>query len=235
MSRRFVSGMKLLRVVGSCIVSTSIYGALLFVPAGTLHWWRGWSVIAIVFVAMVAGRLSVFRDEDGLLAERRKPPLQRGQPFADKLLVVAFLTVFPAYIAFIPLDVFRFHLFDRPQAALTIFGLALFVAGLSLIAFAFRENAFAAAIVRHQYERGQIVIRGGVYAVVRHPLYSGVGLIILGSALWLESYASEIVAALPLAVLVVRINVEESFLKKRLPGYGAYMKAVRKRLIPYVW
>ncbi len=227
--------MKLLRVVGSCALSTSIYGVLLFVPAGTLHWWRGWTVIGIVLLAMVVARLWVFRDEDGLLAERRRPPLQRGQPFADKLLVVAFLTVFPAFIAFIPLDVFRLHLFSRPPTPLTILGLCLFVGGVWLIALAFRDNAFAVAIVRHQYERGQTVIRSGVYSVVRHPLYSGVSLIVVGGALWLESYAAELAAIFPLLVLVLRINVEEAFLKKRLPEYGAYMKAVRSRLIPYVW
>ena len=37
------------------------------------------------------------------------------------------------------------------------------------------------------------------------------------------------------AVLVPRILNEETVLKEGLPGYEAYMKKVRWRLIPFVW
>jgi hypothetical protein len=35
--------------------------------------------------------------------------------------------------------------------------------------------------------------------------------------------------------LVLRILVEERFLRRELKGYDAYMKRVRYRLVPYVW
>jgi protein-S-isoprenylcysteine O-methyltransferase Ste14 len=143
--------------------------------------------------------------------------------------------VFPAYIAFIPLDVFRLHLLGKPQIFVSALGLALGIAGWWIISLAFRENAFAAAIVKPQEERGQTVVQTGVYSVVRHPLYSGVVLIVIGIALWLESTAAVVLSILPIAVIALRIRVEEDFLRRRLRDYDAYAKRVQRRLIPLVW
>jgi len=223
------------QLVVSTFLKVAVYGLLLFIPAWTLHWWRGWILLAFIFAGMIVTRLWVFRDNAGLLEERRKSPMQQGQPFADKLLVVGFLVVFPAYIMFIPLDVFRFHLFGKPGALVSALGLILVAAGWWIISLAFRENEFAAAIVKHQEERQQTVIDSGVYRVVRHPLDSGVVLLIVGIALWLQSYAAAVVSVVPFAVLVLRILVEETFLKQKLTGYRDYTQRVRYRLIPLIW
>ncbi len=224
-----------LRLGARTLLSAAVYGVLLFLPAWTLQWWRAWLLLAAVFGAMLATRIWVFEQSGGLLEERRKPPIQRGQPPADKLLVIGFLTVFPAYIAFIPLDVFRFHLLDKPAPIVSAFGLLIAAAGWCVMFFALRENRFAAAIVKHQDERGQVVVETGVYGVVRHPLYFGVALLLVGVALWLQSYAAAIASIVPIALLVVRIAVEEAFLRGRLDGYEAYIERVRYRLIPRVW
>ena len=215
--------------------AAAVYGLLLFLPAWTIDWWRGWVLLALVFAGMSATRLSVFRSNSSLLEDRRKSPLQQGQPPADKVLVFAFVVVFPAYIAFIPLDVFHLHLLAKPAIVVSSLGLILAIAGWAVISLAFRENAFAAAIVKPQEERGQTVVDTGVYGVVRHPLYSGVVLVLIGIALWLESYAAAIVSVVPIGVLVVRILVEEDFLRGRLTGYAAYTKRVQRRLIPLIW
>jgi protein-S-isoprenylcysteine O-methyltransferase Ste14 len=39
----------------------------------------------------------------------------------------------------------------------------------------------------------------------------------------------------PTGLLVVRILVEENFLKRELPGYVEYMQRVRWRLVPGLW
>jgi protein-S-isoprenylcysteine O-methyltransferase Ste14 len=217
------------------LFAVSVYGLLLFVPAWTLHWWRAWVLLALAFTGMVATRLWAFGPGDKLLEERSRSPLQKGQPVADKLLVVGFVVIFPAYIAFIPLDVFRFHLLVKPQSLVSSLGLLLAVAGWGIVSLAFRENAFAAATVKPQEERGQTVIDTGVYAIVRHPLYSGVILILVGIALWLESFAAAIASIVPIALIVLRILVEEDFLRHRLSNYGAYAQRVERRLIPLVW
>jgi protein-S-isoprenylcysteine O-methyltransferase Ste14 len=223
------------RLIASALLNTTVYGLLLFVPAGTVHWWRAWALLGVVFVGMIATRLWIFRDERDLLAERSKPPMQRGQPLVDKLLVIAFLIIFPAYLAFIPIDVFRLHLMARPAGLIPPLGLLLVVAGVCIVALAFRENTFAVSIVKHQGERGHAVIDSGVYSVVRHPLYSGVVLVLVGVALWLQSCAAAIISIVPIALILLRIGVEEAFLKARLVGYEAYTSRVRCRLVPRVW
>jgi protein-S-isoprenylcysteine O-methyltransferase Ste14 len=231
-TRRLTSTMPMLL---RTLFAVAVYGLLLFVPAWTLDWWRAWVLLALIFTGMIATRLWAFGPDDTLLAERRKPPLQEGQPLADKLLVVGFVVVFPAYIAFIPLDVFRLHLLGKPPMFASSLGVALAIAGWWIISLAFRENAFAVAIVKPQEERGQTVVQTGVYSVVRHPLYSGVVLIVIGIALWLESTAAVVLSIFPIAVIVLRILVEEDFLRRRLRDYDAYAKRVQRRLIPLVW
>jgi protein-S-isoprenylcysteine O-methyltransferase Ste14 len=104
-----------------------------------------------------------------------------------------------------------------------------------IIALVFRENAFAAPVVKHQTERKHKVVDTGVYAIVRHPMYLGIFIFNIGIALWLESFAGAILSLIPIAVLAVRIVFEERFLREELPGYQSYTERVRYRLIPYLW
>ena len=81
---------------------------------------------------------------------------------------------------------------------------------------ALRENAFAAPVVKHQKERQQRVIDSGVYSVVRHPIYAGAVLLLVGMPLWLKSYAAAVLASVPIGVLALRILLEEQFLRREL-------------------
>src|SRR5207244_11784613 len=127
-------------------------------------------------------------------------------------------------VVLVPLDRFRFHWMPPPDTLISMLGLVAFVAGWTILVAAMRENRFAAPIVKHQKERGQQVIDTGVYAVVRHPMYAGGALLILGLPMFLESYAATIAAAVPIAMIFARIFVEEPFLKRVLPASEAYTK-----------
>jgi protein-S-isoprenylcysteine O-methyltransferase Ste14 len=227
--------MFIFKLIVSTILNVAIFGVLLFLPAGTLAWWRAWVFIGVVFVATVATIVSLFPGHKDLLDERLKPPIQKGQPLADKIVLLLFLATFVGSMVFIPLDVFRFRLLGKPGTLVSSLGLAFFVAGWWLITLALRENAFAAPVVKHQEERQQRVIDTGVYGVVRHPMYAGAVLLLVGIPLWLESYAAALLASVPIGTLVVRILVEEQFLRRELKGYDAYMERVRYRLIPCLW
>src|SRR4030095_5398778 len=133
------------------------------------------------------------------------------------------------------LDVFRFHLMPKPGGFVSFFGLALYVAGWWIMTLAMKVNPFAVPVVRLQQERDQRVIDTGVYAVVRHPMYTGFAPFAIGPALWLESYTAALLAIVPIAVLAVRSVFEEGFLARELKGYDAYMRKVRYRLIPFIW
>lgn len=223
------------KLILSVALNVGIFALLLFVPAGTLSWWRAWSFLGVVFLAAVMTMAGVFRDDEELLNERFKPPIQKGQPLADKIVLLSFIATFLAVIVFIPLDVFRFQLMGKPGPLVSSFGLVLFVGGWWLIALALRENTFAAPVVKHQQERRQTVVDTGVYGVVRHPMYAGGVLLLVGLPLWLQSYAAALLASAPIGMLAARVLIEERFLKRELPGYDAYTEKIRHRLIPFFW
>jgi protein-S-isoprenylcysteine O-methyltransferase Ste14 len=223
------------RVLGFALLQLAIYGPLLLIPAGTLFWGRAWVLLGILVVGTIITMRTVFADKEGLLAERLKPPIQRGQPLADKVILLALIVMFVGMAVLCPLDVFRLHLLPAPGWLASLLGLLMFGVGWWIMSLAFKENAFAAPVVKYQGERGQHVIDTGVYAIVRHPMYAGGLLFFIGMPLWLGSYAATIVAVLTIPVLVGRILVEERFLRSNLPGYDAYAARVRYRLLPRLW
>ena len=227
--------MFIIKFIVSVLMNVAIYGGLLFLPAGTLNWWRAWLFLGVVFIGTTATLLGVFRNRQDLLNERFRPPIQKGQPLADKIVLLVFIAAFFAVVVSIPLDVFRFHILPKPGTFVTSLGIILFIAGWWIISLSFRENAFAAPVVKHQVERHQTVIDSGVYGIVRHPMYAGVVLVLIGMPLWLESYAAALLASMPIGLLVLRILIEEHFLRQKLQGYDAYTQRVRYRLIPFLW
>ena len=81
--------------------------------------------------------------------------------------------------------------------------------------------------------RASLVVTGP-YAVVRHPVYSGALLLLAGIALALSPWVLAGVAAL--AVLwALKARVEERLLAAHYPGYAAYCRRTRYRLVPRVY
>src|SRR5882757_6474741 len=140
--------------IGGVFFNFTIFAVLLFVPAWTIHWPRAWLLLAIVFVA---GIFSVYAISDDLLDERYKPPLQKGQPLIDKVILLAFLLSFTATIILVPVDVFRVHLLPPPGRIVAFSGLLLFIAGWWILTCALVENSYAAPVVKLQKDRGQHV------------------------------------------------------------------------------
>lgn len=223
-----------LKVIGGVVYTVAFFAGALFIPAGTVHWWRAWVLLVAVLACVIATMFVLSGNED-LLNERYRSPVQKGQPLADKILTLLLIPSFAGLLVFIPLDVLRFHLIKGPGPLLSTLGLVLFAGGWTVITFALRENTFAAPVVRHQQERHQSVIDSGPYRIVRHPMYAGAVALMLGMALWLESYAAALFALIPIGVLVARILVEERLLRSELPGYDEYVARVHYRLIPFVW
>ncbi len=227
--------MFLSRLIVGVIANVAIFGVLLFLPAGTFDWWRAWAFLGVIIIGTVATMVGVFATNQELLDERMKVPLQKGQPLADKIVLIPLLAAFFGLILFIPLDVFHFHLLGKPARVVSSLGLLLFVAGWWIISLSFRENTFAAPVVKFQEARQHRVVDTGVYRIVRHPMYTGTALLLVGMPLWLESYAAELLASLPIALIAVRILIEERFLRRELKGYENYMGRIRYRLIPLLW
>ena len=223
------------KIVAGVVFNIAFYALLLFLPAGTLHWWRAWVFLGVTALVMVTAIYSILPDNAGLFSERARGIIQKGQPLWDRMLVILLVISFVGQILFIPLDVFRFHLAPKTSGLISFFGLALYVGGWWIITLTMKVNPFAVPVVRLQRERHQRIIDTGVYAVVRHPMYSGFIPMVIGPALWLGSYTAAVLAIVPIAVLAVRSVFEEQFLKRKLQGYDGYREKVRYRLIPFLW
>lgn len=84
-------------------------------------------------------------------------------------------------------------------------------------------------------QAGQRVVDTGLYGVVRHPMYAATLGLFLSMPLVLGSFLSLAALLAYPAILVIRIRDEERVLTKGLPGYAAYTRRVRWRLIPFLW
>lgn len=212
-----------------------LFVILLFVPAGTVLWPRGWILLASLAANRIVGLVRLYRLSPALLAERAQGPLQPGQTLADKLLLPTFMASYAGLVAFAAADCFRLDLLGHTSTAASIVGLLGILAGGALVTQALCENAYATMVVRHQAEREQRVVDTGVYGRVRHPMYAGLVLIMLGVPSWLGSVAGVVASIVPIGVLIVRILHEEQLLASKLHGYDQYKVRVRSRLIPGIW
>ncbi|PPQ19133.1 Protein-S-isoprenylcysteine O-methyltransferase Ste14 [Bradyrhizobium shewense] len=214
-------------------ITTAAMGALLFASAGTLRWPSAWVFLATCTLLGPLCGWWLYRIDPALLAERLRPVLQKDQPAADKLFMSVFVVAMLAWLVLIGIDR-RLQSSDMP-VALQAFGLALFLASTLFTMWVFRENSFAAPVVKLQAERAQRVISTGPYAHVRHPMYSGMVLFFAGVPLLLGSWWGLVMVPLLVLLFAIRIGIEERTLREGLPGYADYAARVRYRLMPGVW
>ncbi|MGA7034468.1 MAG: isoprenylcysteine carboxylmethyltransferase family protein, partial [Pseudolabrys sp.] len=127
---------------------------------------------------------------------------------------------------------FRWH-WSAVPTWLVLAADALLALSFVIFFIVLRQNSYAASTIR--VEADQPVVSTGLYAIVRHPLYSGALLLLLATPLALGSYWGGLVAFVLIPVLLWRLLDEERFLKQNLPGYAEYCHATRFRLIPLIW
>jgi hypothetical protein len=82
------------KLIFSVFYNLLFFGGMLFLPAGTFDWPRAWAFLGVLFVATIATMVIVFPGREDLLNERFKPPLQKGQPVADKIIVLSLIASF---------------------------------------------------------------------------------------------------------------------------------------------
>jgi protein-S-isoprenylcysteine O-methyltransferase Ste14 len=114
-----------------------------------------------------------------------------------------------------------------------LLGNVLLAIGLGITMVVVIQNAYAAATVT--VEAGQTVASGGVYKWVRHPMYAGSLIMMVGIPLALGSYWGLLFMIPGIGMLVLRILDEEKLLTQELAGYREYAQRVPYRLVPNVW
>jgi len=203
----------------------------LFVPAWTFRYWQAWVFLAVFSASAVAITAYLMR-KDSKLLERRV----RGGPLAEKEMGQT-IVQFVASIAFVAVFVLsaldhRFH-WSTVAPGVVLTGDALVAVGLLIVFLVFRENTFASATIA--VDADQKVVSTGPYALVRHPMYVGGIVMLLGTPPALGSWWG-LFAIIPITLAILwRLLDEERFLAKNLPGYAEYRATVRYRLVPFLW
>jgi len=223
------------KIIAGIVFNVTLFAVLLFVPAGTWHWWHAWVFLAVTVAVTAAAIFSMWPDSADLFSQRAKGVIQKGQPLWDRILVIVLLVSYLGQIIFIPLDVFRFHLMPITSVIVSLFGLSLYVAGWWIMTLAMKTNPFAVPVVRFQEERHQRVVDAGIYAIVRHPLYASALLFLVGLPLLLGSWIGLGLSVLFILGIAWRAVREERTLRAELTGYVDYAERVRYRFIPLVW
>lgn len=227
--------MKISGLILNNVMSLLVFPGVMLLAAGDWRWWEGW-VFGLWFAAMViASVLYLYFNDPALLMERAKRPGSDNQKKWDQYLLSGIYLMAIGWYVIMPLDAVRFGWSPAFPLWLKILGVVVLAPALYLILRATVENTFMSALVRIQGERGQRVISTGVYGIVRHPLYLGCVLMLVGAPLLLGSLVGLGISLVGIVVLAVRILGEEKMLVTELDGYDGYMQKVRYRLIPFVW
>ena len=205
-----------------------LVGLLLFLPAGTLGYCWGWILMGLLFGPMlIAGFVMFFKSPDFLAKRLDAKEKQNAQKGVLGLAALMFLAGF----ILAGLD----HRFGWSQVPswVVITAAIVFLLAYLLYAEVMRENAYLSRTI--QVQEGQKVVDTGLYAMVRHPMYSVTILLFLAMPLVLGSWYALIPFVFYPVIIILRLKNEEALLLRELPGYQAYVKKVKYRLIPFVW
>jgi protein-S-isoprenylcysteine O-methyltransferase Ste14 len=213
------------------IVLALVMAALLFLSAGTLRYWEAWVYLVVFFGASVLHTLYLIKRDPALLYRRLKGGPTAEKERAQQIIMLCTSIGFIALLVVPGLD----HRFDWSLVppSVVIAGDVLIAAGYYIIFLVFRENTFTSATI--EIAPDQKVISTGPYARVRHPMYAGGLLYLLGMPLALGSYWGLLALAATMPFLLWRLFDEEVFLAKNLRGYSEYMQRVQWRLVPGVF
>lgn len=219
------------KLIRSSVLGTLVLAALIFVPAGTLHYWQGWAYLVVFVVCSAAYTLYLAKYDPALLKRRTEGGISYEREFTQKVVMVLLYAVSLLLVVLSPLDV-RFGWSNLPWYVCAL-GDGLAVASFYIFYLVSKVNTYAAANIR--VEEGQTVIATGMYGLVRHPMYFGALFLFVGTPLALGSWWTLFLLFALVPILVVRILNEEKVLVRDLPGYPDYRAKVRTRMVPFVW
>jgi protein-S-isoprenylcysteine O-methyltransferase Ste14 len=206
-------------------------GLLLFLPAGTFNYWQAWVFLVVSALSGWIPGIYLLRTNPVAL-ERRT----RGGPIAEtripqKVIIAGWYLSLAAMFVVSALD-HRFG-WSTVSTGVCLVGDVLVAVGVGVVMLVVIQNSYAAATVR--VEADQKLVCNGLYGLVRHPMYTGNVIMMVGTPLALGSYWGLGVVVPGLIVLALRIRDEEKLLQEQLDGYHEYTQKVRYRLVPCMW
>jgi protein-S-isoprenylcysteine O-methyltransferase Ste14 len=220
-----------LQTIASGLFGLAFFAVLLFWPAGTFHYWQAWVFIAVfLFDTLVSSAYLAVKDPAAL---RRR---MKAGPTAETRLFQKFVITGTIGAVVVVLVVSAFdHRFgwSHVPTPVVILGNVLVAVGLGMAQYVVFQNSYAGATIT--VEADQEVVSTGLYGLVRHPMYVGTLILMIGMPLALDSYWGLLAIVLALPILAARIVDEEKMLRHELDGYDEYIQKVNYRLVPGVW
>jgi protein-S-isoprenylcysteine O-methyltransferase Ste14 len=210
------------------IFGLGIMALLLFLPAGTWHYWHAWLLLALLFVPMVCMGIVMLIFSPELLSKRLN---NKEKEQTQKHVVALSGLMFIAGFMLCGFD-YRFVWSQVPVWVVVVASL-LFLLGYMLYTEVLRENAYLSRTIEVQDD--QQLIDTGLYSIVRHPMYTATLLMFLSMPLVLGSWWALLIFSIYPILIIKRIQNEEQVLAKGLKGYVDYQRRVRWRLIPWIW
>lgn len=205
-----------------------ILGAPIFIAAWTFDYWQAWVFITVFSVATMIHGLILWKYAPDVLMRRMKAgPAAEKRP-VQRIIMTCITLSFVLFLVLCGLD-HRFA-WSRVPLPAVLFGDFLIALSFYVFTKVCLENTFASATI--ELAEGQSVVSTGMYGVVRHPMYSGALLMLLGIPLSLGSLWSALLIVVAVAILNWRLIDEEKFLLTNLKGYSDYCNKVKYRLIP---
>ncbi|MGI6171126.1 MAG: methyltransferase family protein [Butyricicoccus sp.] len=205
-----------------------LMGLMLFLPAGTVHYWNAWLLLAILFLPMLVVGIVLMRKAPDLLRKR----LNTKETESDQItVIIGSSAMFVSGFILAGLD-FRFGWLPLPRWV-SIAAAVVFLIAYALYVEVLRENTYLSRTV--EIQENQKVIDTGLYGIVRHPLYSVTLLLFLSIPLVLGSPISLVVFLFYPILIAKRIRNEEQVLEDGLAGYSEYKTRVKYRMIPFLW
>lgn len=203
----------------------------LFLPAGTFNYWQAWVFLTVFGSATLAVTLYLMKNDRKLLERRVNAGPGAEKETTQKIIQSIASIAFILVIVFPAVD-YRFRWSNVPPY-ISIIGDIFVALGLFIVFLVFKENSFTSGTI--EVEANQKVISTGPYAFVRHPMYAGAFIMLIGVPLALGSFWGLLIIIPLVSVIIWRLLDEEKILKKNLSGYLEYQKKVNYRLIPHIW
>lgn len=205
-----------------------VLAAIIFLPAWTLKYWQAWVYLAVLFIPMGFVLFYMVRNDPETL-ERR---LRMKEKVNKQKSIISF--TIPLFLLAYILPGFDVRLgWSKVPVIVSLIAATLVLLGYGIIFLVTRENRFASRVIEVAQE--QKVIDTGPYAIVRHPMYSGMILFILMTPLALGSWWAMLTSIVIIPLIAARSLNEEKVLAVELPGYAEYLQKVKFRLLPGIW
>ena len=202
-------------------------GVMLFVPAWTFDFWQAWVYLFVFGTSVVLIFAYLYKNNPKLLERRlNRTEKEKRQKWIQFYIYVTYIGVL-----ILPSLDHRFLWSDVPFLVVMA-GDVLVALGYFIIFIALKENMFAATTI--EVTPDQKVIATGPYAIIRHPMYSGAIVMLLGTPLALGSWWGLLMFIPSAFTIEWRLLDEEKILSQSLSGYREYCQKVRYRLVPWL-